>query len=82
MPLTDQEKALLARAREWVASGRLPSTVPGTLLAGSGTGTSCSLCDAPIQPGQVEYELSDGATLHFHLRCHAIWQFAASEKLL
>ena len=80
MPLTDQERPLLTRAREYVASGRLPRTVPKSIFAGPGTGMSCSLCDSPIEPWQVEYELSGGVTLHFHMRCHAIWQLAASEN--
>ena len=83
MPLTDSERTLLARAREYVATGRLPRTVPASLLAGRGSGTAkCSLCAKTIDPEHIEYELPggpNGSKAHFHLRCHAIWQLAAED---
>jgi len=83
MPLTDWEKTLFARAREYVATGRLPRTVPVSLWAGPGSGTAkCSLCAKTIEPEHIEYELPrgpDGTQARFHLRCHAIWQLAAND---
>lgn len=40
MALSDREKALLTRAREYIATGRLPSGVPKSLRAKRGTGES------------------------------------------
>ena len=82
MPLTDHEKALFALAREYVASERLPATVPASVGAGPGTDVACSLCTQTIEPRQVEYEFTgnDGVMYRFHMRCHAIWQLAASHS--
>ena len=81
MTLTQHEEALRALAREYIANGRLPRTVPGLFWAGSGTGATCDLCGLPIEPEQVEYEFTaeNGTTFDFHMRCHAIWQLAASD---
>ena len=82
MPLTEHEKALYALAREYIASGSLPRTVPESFWAGYGTGATCSLCGRTIEPGQVGYEFAAGnrATYHLHIRCHAIWQLAATDS--
>ena len=83
MPLSDQEKALFTRAREYIAIGRLPSGVPKSLGAGPGTGETCSLCGVIIETEQVEYEITEwgGMTFRFHLRCHAIWQLAVADRI-
>ncbi len=83
MPLTDRERALFARAREYVAAERLPRTVPKSVLAGGGNDAICSLCDCAIGREQVEYEFTgdNGATYHLHMRCHATWQLAASHGI-
>ena len=83
MPLTEDEKALCALARERIDNGSLPRTVPGSVWAGSGTGATCSLCEFAIEPSQVGYEFTgdDAVTYHFHMRCHAIWQLAASDRV-
>jgi hypothetical protein len=85
MPLTHWERTLFARAREYIASGRLPRTVPASLWAGPGSGTAkCSLCEKTIEPEHIEYELPGGpfgVQARFHLRCHAMWQFAADDAV-
>ena len=83
MPLTNQEKALFALARQYVATGRLPRTLPASVWAEPGTRDTCSLCQQPIEPAQVEYELvgHGGETVHFHMRCHAIWELAANDRI-
>jgi hypothetical protein len=83
MPLSDPEKALFTRAREYIAIGRLPSGVPKSLNAGRGTGEPCSLCGRVIEPEQVEYEVTEwgGMMFRFHLRCHAIWQLAVADRI-
>ena len=82
MPLTNEEKSLFALAQEYVANGRLPRTAPRFIWAGRGTGATCKLCALTIEPRHVEYELtgSDGVMVCFHMRCHAIWQLAASDS--
>ena len=83
MPLTDLEQALFALARERVAAGRLPRTVPESVWGGSGTGATCSLCEHTIEPEHVAYEFTgdDGVTFHFHMPCHAVWQLAAEGRI-
>jgi len=41
------------------------------------------LCATVIDTQQYEYELAGygGARFRFHMRCHAIWQLAVSERL-
>jgi hypothetical protein len=81
MPLTDREKGLFALAREYIAAGRLPHTVPASVGAGSGSRGVCSLCGLTIEPDHIGYEFlsADGSvTFRFHMPCHAIWQLAAS----
>lgn len=80
MPLTDHEKTLFALARQYVTSGRLPHVLPKSVLAGRGCAGTCSLCGQIVEPAHIEYELtgSGGETYHLHIRCHAIWQLAAS----
>ena len=80
VPLTGREKALFARAREYVATGLLPRFVPTKIGAGHGTGAKCSLCNNPIEPAEIEYEVNQrgGLKFRFHIRCHAIWQLAAT----
>ena len=83
MPLTEHEKALFALARKCIANGRLPRAVPASVWAGVGSREKCSLCEQTIEPEQVEYELKGfgGAIFHFHMRCHAIWQLAADDRV-
>jgi len=84
MPLTDREKELFARACDYIAIERLPRTVPGSVFAGDGKCATCSLCEETIAPEQIEYEFTadGGVTYRFHIRCHAIWQLAASDDKL
>ena len=81
MPLTGRERDLFVKAREFIASGRLPSTVPKSVGAGPGTGAACDLCGQSIEPNQVEYELKGNGTFRFHMQCHAIWQLAAVDQI-
>ena len=83
MPLTEEERALFALARERIIQGILPDTVPRSVWAGAGSRSKCSLCGETIEPEQVEYELkgSARAVFRFHVRCHAIWQLAATDSV-
>jgi hypothetical protein len=83
MPLTDRKRALCTVARERIAQGNLPGTVPKSLGAGWGTGATCGLCDCTIERGQVGYEFTGPSrvTFHFDMQCHAIWQLAAAARI-
>jgi hypothetical protein len=74
-PICDEE--LRSMARERIADGRLPIIFPRSMHAGYGSGTTCQVCAQPIEPFQIEYEITaspDNRLLSFHLACHAIWQ--------
>lgn len=71
------EDSLRSIARQRIAAGLLPVIFPRSLQAGYGSGKHCCLCEQPIEPHQVEYEVTDDRNDHplsFHLACHAIWQ--------
>jgi hypothetical protein len=73
------EERLRILARERIASGQLPSVTPSQMWAGPGGKQPCALCDTPIRPDLVEYEVEaivDGvtSTLFFHRICQSIWQ--------
>jgi hypothetical protein len=72
------ENELRVEARRRVAIGRLPSEHPQYLWAGAGDHQLCSLCDRPIDPEQIEYELQFHAnprtSYRFHRICHEAWE--------
>jgi hypothetical protein len=72
------EKELRLEVRRRVADGRLPCETQRYLWAGTGDGQLCSLCDRPVHPDQIEYELqfnTNPATVYrFHLICHQAWE--------
>jgi hypothetical protein len=76
---------LIAIARTRLLQGNLPPNPPPQLLAGSGQGESCAVCDRQIQPEEVEYEITtpapSGATLwlYFHVACYHGWTRACAE---
>jgi hypothetical protein len=78
MPLTDLENTLRPIARERIAKGQLPRQEPARMLGGPGSGRPCSLCDKPIEPYQIEYEIEQQEetvrTFRFHTVCQSIWQ--------
>lgn len=78
MPLTDLENSLRPIARERIANGQLPRQEPSRMLGGPGSGRPCSLCDKPIEPYQIEYEIEQQEetvrTFRFHTVCQSIWQ--------
>lgn len=76
-PTKELNGELRAKAREGIASGRLPRAREfEALFAGFGDeGCACDLCGARITREQVEYEVSQSAraALHFHITCHTAW---------
>jgi hypothetical protein len=76
--LTRLEQGLRLIARERIARQQLPSRGLSRMWGGYGTGQLCALCDKPIQPNEVEYEIEHtGAavqTFRFHIVCLSAWQ--------
>jgi hypothetical protein len=85
MPFTQHELELRQLADQRITSNLLPDTVPLNVWAGRGSGEPCSLCDQPVPPGEIEYEIDnpaagDARSYRFHMRCHAMWQLALSNR--
>jgi hypothetical protein len=67
------ERELRPMARERFAQGQLPFEAHPRFWGGFGTGQPCSLCEKPIQPDEIEYEVPIQAVvqaLRFHRVCH------------
>jgi len=80
MQPTNLEEALRPLARERIAKGQLPRSTFSRMWGGHGTGQVCSLCDKPIHPYHIEYEIEyPEATLRFHTACLSAWQRECSE---
>jgi hypothetical protein len=81
MPLTQDERALLRLAKELIGTGRLPHE-SRSICAGAGTGRVCALCNEPVVSEEIEYEIEEpgGRSFQFHMRCHAVWQLALSDR--
>ena len=70
---------LHVRAKERLQSGELPINGPSKRFTGYGSGV-CALCDARIQPSEIQYELEfvnprvlGRTVIHFHSQCESIW---------
>jgi hypothetical protein len=71
------------KAREAIQGGKLPSRDPDRMWGGPGTGANCAICNAPVKPDDIEFEIAfdrhgDGAgllTYRFHNQCFVAWQF-------
>ena len=79
MPQTKLETELRLVARERIARGQLPCGATSRMWSGHGSDLPCALCDKPIQPDEVEYEVElreSGAlhTIRFHILCQSMWQ--------
>ena len=76
------EGTLWKRAREAVETGKLPNRRPTCMWGGSGVGASCAICEDPLEPDELEYEVEfdqiDGSAAsqgyHIHVRCYAAWE--------
>jgi hypothetical protein len=72
------------KIREKIAAGTLPreGSGSGTTFAGFGTHQRCDGCDAPILPGEMEYEVPvrDRPTMRFHVRCVLLWEMYRRQR--
>ena len=72
------EKALRLRVLQRLADGRLPVMLSPSIYAGYGRRDSCEVCELPIEPEEVQYDVIEPSgtegRLHFHLACHSAWQ--------
>jgi hypothetical protein len=75
--LSDAQLRVLAGDR--IKAGRLSCKPPARTWGSRGIGEKCDLCDEPIGPGEIEYEVQlfpdqREPLYRFHIRCHAAWQ--------
>jgi hypothetical protein len=78
------ESELRARVLQCIDDGRLPLVLSTHIDAGYGSGARCDLCDQPIAPDKIEYDVTDpggGRRLHFHFACHLAWQRECARRL-
>ena len=78
------ENELRLRVVQRIEDGRLRCVLSTSIDAGYGTGEQCEVCDQPITPDKVEYDVTDphsGKRLHFHFACHAAWQRECARRL-
>jgi hypothetical protein len=74
------QSTLRTRALAAIREGRLSCVKPQRLWGGTGDGSKCSVCDSPIRPDEIGFELQcgdagDGAACNVHSHCLAAWDF-------
>ena len=77
------ESTLREKARNAVRSGKIPARRPDRTWGGAGIGAECVICEQPVTPQQMEFEIQfqrDGDNpgldrFHVHIRCFAAWEF-------
>ena len=80
------EAPLREFARLTIRKGTLPRGDPASVWGGPGVGAFCSVCETPVTQDQLEYKLKftrdrdPSLTLHFHLRCFAVWELERTKK--
>lgn len=75
------EAALQEKARDAIATNKLPNADPVRMWGGNGFGTCCAICSNPVSPDEVGFELefAEGAEgagpveYHVHVRCFGVW---------
>lgn len=77
------EEVLRGVARAVVQAGKLPARPPDRTWGGPGVGAPCAVCDLPVRPTELEFEIQfarEGENpgldkFHVHIRCFAAWEF-------
>lgn len=75
--------ALRKRVANLIDDGQLPFMLSRDIAASYGSGVNnCAACGRPIDEQQIEYsvEINKSKSLHFHMRCHTIWQIECDER--
>ena len=70
--------------RRRIEAGRLPLMRPDQIDAGYGRSKLCCVCDDPIDPTKIEYDVTGPDRLRalvFHFACYVIWQRECSELM-
>lgn len=68
------------RAREGMASGLLPLTVPGRTLGSTAQGECCAVCQCPIQPADLLFGLQlPSGPASAHSACVQAWAQECSD---
>jgi hypothetical protein len=58
-------------------SGELPTSLPGKMTTGPGSGAPCDACGGRIQSHQIEYEWGypgQSRIFRMHLGCVGLWE--------
>lgn len=78
------EDRLRGKAREAMQAGKIPYSSESSLWGGrGGGGTDCAVCDQPVTPDELEYELEFASTTDdfkvrsylLHVGCFAAWHW-------
>ena len=79
-PIDALELRRMADAK--LQDGRLPAFLPDVVLAGPGSGSTCTLCAQVITSEDVEYDCEQSSRqICLHVRCHTVWQLAVSARV-
>lgn len=75
------EPAFCEKTREPSQTGKMPDRSPDRTWGGSGAGTRCAICGAPVRSDELEFELEftrdDRPGLdkyHVHIPCFRAWE--------
>lgn len=75
----NDDSELRKLARDSMAQGSLPNSMPAQTWGGPGTGTICALCGSKVGSDQLEFEVEfareTGAAgrYHLHVACFSAW---------
>src|SRR5262245_10751532 len=74
--------SLLTSIRARLASGDLPAVGPKGFARNGSKNSPCVVCHAPIEPSEVEYEitLGYGRTVVSHLHCYSLWRCESARQ--
>lgn len=82
-----EQHTLRQKARQAIRDRKMPRRYPERLWGGPGTGARCAICDEPMGPDDIEFELefprSDDhpgqGNPHVHTRCFSEWEVACRD---
>jgi hypothetical protein len=84
-----EHESLREKARQLIQAGTLPNHPADRTWAGRGGGADCAICGAPVQHGEIEYELEfappnggardQGPHHRVHIWCFEAWDVERRE---